>query len=96
MGRTSGRPAGGVPELAITSGTATRPVARGGDTPRGGSEKSWGNRTKQTANRQKLAKKDQKLLTIKTDNFFFFFPGPHSATRPTREITRWNVLELPG
>ena len=34
MGRTSGRPAGGVPELAITPGTATRPVARGGDTPR--------------------------------------------------------------
>ena len=34
VGRTSGAPAGVVPEVAITPGTATRPVARGGDAPR--------------------------------------------------------------
>ena len=34
VGCTSGAPAGVVPEVAITPGTATRPVARGGDAPR--------------------------------------------------------------
>ena len=33
-GGAPGWPAGGVPEVAITPGTATRPVAQGGDTPR--------------------------------------------------------------
>ena len=34
VGCTSGAPAGVVPEVGITPGTATRPVARGGDAPR--------------------------------------------------------------
>ena len=83
-GCTSGAPAGVVPGVAITPGTATRPVARGGDIPRAARPRGsprWGHlgiffgktEPKQATSLTQQAKVSQKSI-IKTDKIHFFRP----------------------
>ena len=86
LGRPSGLPSGLLPEGGLTSGSATRPVARGGDTPRenlGKVGKTEPNQAKSLTKRQKLAKKTTKI--IKNGHFFFCsWPPPRAAPPPPR------------
>ena len=96
MGRTSGAPAGVVPEVAITPGTATRPVTRGGDAPgdapREKSGKFRKNRTKPGKITNKQAKIGQKRpKIIKTG---IFSPGRHLGQRHPPD--RPEVAATPG